>query len=104
MFRRSPALAIAFTAAALAGLAAPAAAAANSYRAEFASPPAAQRIVVRDVVWNCGGDSCAALQTSSRPATDCSALATRAGALRSFSVAGQPLSAEELEKCNARAR
>jgi hypothetical protein len=90
--------------AALAGLAASASAGTNEYRAEPAAPPSAQRLVVRDVVWNCGGGACVAMQTTSRAATDCSALAGHVGALRSFSVAGRPLAAEELEKCNARAR
>jgi hypothetical protein len=91
-------------AAALTGAAAPAFAAANEYRAEPATPPSAQRLVVRDVVWNCGGGACVAMQTTSRAATDCSALAGHVGALRSFAVGGRPLAAEELEKCNARAR
>jgi hypothetical protein len=90
--------------AALAGMAAPASANTNQYRAELAAPAAAQRLVVRDLVWDCAGASCAAVQTTSRPATDCSALAGKLGALRSFTVAGQPLTSEELEKCNAKAR
>lgn len=85
-----------------AGLA-PAAAAANQYRAELSTPASAQRFVVRDLVWSCAGTSCVASQTTSRPATDCSALAEKAGALRSFAVAGQPLPADALEKCNTRA-
>ena len=101
MSLRSASSALVFVAA-LAGTAAPASAA-TQYRAELAAPPSAQRMVVRDVVWNCDGGACVALQTSSRPATDCSALADHAGKLRSFSVAGRALSAEELEKCNARA-
>jgi hypothetical protein len=89
---------------ALAGIGSPAFAATNQYRAELAAPPAAQRLVVRDLVWTCVGGSCAAVQTTSRPATDCSALAGKLGALRSFTVAGQPLTSGELEKCNAKAR
>jgi hypothetical protein len=88
---------------ALAGIGAPAAYA-NQYRAELAAPASDQRLVVRDLVWTCAGSSCAAGQTTSRPATDCSALAGKLGALRSFTVAGQPLTSEELEKCNAKAR
>jgi hypothetical protein len=97
--------ALAFAAvAALAGGAAPASAAANQYRAELAAPATAQRIILRDVVWSCAGDACAAQQTTSRPATDCSALAAHLGKLRSFAVSGQALPADALEKCNARAR
>ena len=90
--------------AALCGLAAPAFANANQYRAELAAPASADHLVVRDLVWSCAGGSCAAIQTTSRPATDCSALAGKVGTLRSFTVAGQPLTSAELEKCNAKAR
>jgi hypothetical protein len=81
----------------------PAFAAANQYRAEL-SKPAAQRFVVRDLVWSCAGASCVATQTTSRAAIDCAALADKVGTVRSFSVAGQTLPADALEKCNARAR
>jgi hypothetical protein len=95
---RSAACALAFAAGA-----APAMAAANQYRAELSVPASAQRFVVRDLLWSCAGTSCVATQTTSRPATDCSALADKAGVLRSFAVAGQPLPADALEKCNAKA-
>ena len=74
------------------------------YRAELVSPASADRLIVRDVVWRCGGGICVAPTGNSRPAVLCAALARQAGALRSFAVEGQPLSGEELEKCNARAR
>ncbi len=83
---------------------APASATGNQYRAELAKPASTGHFVVHDLVWNCEGESCAAIQTTSRPATDCAALADKAGALRSFSVAGQKLASDALEKCNARAR
>jgi hypothetical protein len=94
---------IAFPLVLLAFAAAPAFAGTSQYRAELAKPASAQRFVVRDLVWNCAGDSCVATQTTSRPATDCAALADKVGALRSFAVAGQPLASDALEKCNARA-
>jgi hypothetical protein len=94
---------LAFPLVLLAASAAPASAATNQYRAEL-SKPAAQRFVVRDLVWNCAGIACIAAQTTSRPATDCAALADKVGPLRSFAVAGQPLASDALEKCNARAR
>jgi cob(I)alamin adenosyltransferase len=78
--------------------------AANQYRAELASPVSADRFVVRDLVWSCGAGGCLATQSTSRPATDCEALAGRVGPLKSFSVAGRTLSDAELEKCNAKAR
>jgi hypothetical protein len=83
--------------------AAPASAEGNQYRAELSKPASADRFVVRDLVWSCAGASCAATQATSRPATDCAALADKVGALRSFAVAGQPFASDALEKCNARA-
>ena len=74
------------------------------YRAELVSPASADRLIVRDVVWRCGGGICVAPTGNSRPAVLCAALARQAGALRSFAVEGRALSGEELEKCNARAR
>ena len=74
------------------------------YRAEPAAPPAAGRIIAKDVVWKCGAAGCVAPQGHSRPAVDCSALVREVGTLRSFTVGGQPLDAAALGKCNARAR
>ena len=74
------------------------------YRAELVSPASADRLIVRDVVWRCGGGICVAPTGNSRPVVLCAALARQAGALRSFAVEGRALSGEELQKCNARAR
>lgn len=80
------------------------AAPAGQYRAEPASPPAASRLIVKDIVWRCGAGGCVAPRSNSRPAIDCSALAHEIGTLRSFTVEGQALEPAALEKCNARAR
>ncbi len=82
----------------------PAVAASPHFRAEPATPPAAERLVVRDIVWKCGANGCVAGKSNSRPAIECAALVREVGPLRSFSVAGQTLDAPSLEKCNARAR
>ena len=74
------------------------------YRAEPASPAAASRLIVKEIVWKCGPGGCIAPQGNSRPAIDCPALVREVGALRSFTVGGQPLDAAALGKCNARAR
>ena len=84
--------------------AAPALAAGAYYQAELATPPAAERLVVREIVWKCGPGGCIAGKSNSLAKTDCAALAREAGPVRSFTVAGRPLSAAELEKCDARAR
>ncbi|HEX8261981.1 MAG TPA: hypothetical protein VF547_03810 [Allosphingosinicella sp.] len=80
------------------------AAPAGQYRAEPAKPPAAARLIVKDIVWRCGASGCVAPRSNSRPAIDCSALAHEIGTLRSFTVEGQALDPAALEKCNARAR
>ncbi|HYI39695.1 MAG TPA: hypothetical protein VE053_05175 [Allosphingosinicella sp.] len=74
------------------------------YRAEPSAPPSAARLIVKEIVWKCGSGGCVAPQGNSRPAIDCPALAREVGALRSFTVGGQPLDAAALGKCNARAR
>jgi hypothetical protein len=85
--------------------AAPAYAAAPHYAAELAqAAPAAERMVVHDIVWRCGAGGCVAGRSSSRPLTDCMALARQAGVLKSFAVEGAALPPEQLEKCNAAAR
>jgi hypothetical protein len=82
----------------------PALANGTHYRAQPASPPAAERLVVRDLIWKCGPAGCVAGKGTSRPAIECAALVRQVGALRSFSAGGEPLPPEQLEKCNARAR
>ncbi|HEX2764711.1 MAG TPA: hypothetical protein VHM92_12825 [Allosphingosinicella sp.] len=74
------------------------------YQAQPAAAPAAETLIVRDLVWKCGAGGCVSGASNSRPAVDCSALVRKVGALRSFAVKGEPLAPEALEKCNARAR
>jgi hypothetical protein len=82
----------------------PAFAAAPHYKAEPAAPPAAEKLIVRETVWNCGPAACVARQGNSRPAVECGALARQLGTLRSFAAGGRTFAPEALEKCNARAR
>jgi hypothetical protein len=91
------------SAASLVGAAVPAAAGVY-YRAEPAAQPSSDRLVVRDLVWKCGVGGCVSGKSHSRAAVDCAALVRAIGAVRSFSVEGQALPADQLEKCNARAR
>ncbi|TMJ16076.1 MAG: hypothetical protein E6G94_05195 [Alphaproteobacteria bacterium] len=85
--------------------AAPAAAAGPAhYRAIPASAPASARLIAHGLIWNCTGGVCVAPKSDSRPAIDCSALVREVGALKSFAVQGRDLEAQDLEKCNARAR
>ncbi len=98
-------LALLFTLVAFGTTAGPAVAATSGgYTAEVAAAPGADRLVIRDVMWRCEGSSCAGVRGNSRPAIDCAALARKVGRITSFVVAGRPIGADELEKCNARAR
>ena len=80
------------------------AAASSHYHAKPAVAPASAKFVLRDIVWRCGDAGCSAGESNSRPAIVCAVLARDVGTLLSFSVAGRAMSAQELEKCNARAR
>jgi hypothetical protein len=73
------------------------------YTAQTQQPMAKNAVIVADgISWQCQGDSCRAANEVKTPAPQtCRALALQVGALRSFSVAGQALSAGELAQCNA---
>ncbi len=81
--------------------AAPAAAA--TYSAQL-SAPATQRIIARDIVWNCGPAACQGASEDSRPAVLCQSLAKRAGRVESFIVDGRAFAAADLDRCNAVAK
>ena len=84
------------------GLAA-APAAAATYSATLAAP-VNQRIIARDISWNCGAAACQGATEESRPAVLCQSLAKRAGRVETFLVDGRAFSPAELEKCNASAK
>ena len=76
---------------------------AANYSAKPAAPAAQQRIIARDIVWNCGPAACQGATAESRPLVLCQGLAKRAGRLESFTVDGRPLVAADLDRCNASA-
>ena len=78
--------------------------AAPQFAAQPNTAPAAAKFVVKDTLWSCGEAGCAASASNSRPAVVCASLAKEVGPLASFSVKGEALSADELSKCNARAK
>lgn len=86
-------------AAATFGFTAPAEAAAH-YRAEPQVAPMTDRMVVREVVWKRSGAGFEAGKVNSRPTVVCASFAKAAGTLRSFSIAGVPVSEEALARCN----
>lgn len=64
---------------------------------------AADKVVVRDVLWKCEGAACVASKATSRPEVVCATAARKIGKLTAFSANGQDFTAEQLEKCNAKA-
>ena len=78
-------------------------AAASTYSATLASP-SDQRIVGRDIVWNCGAGTCQGATDESRPAVICQNLARTAGKVGSFLADGRAFSPAELDKCNTAAK
>jgi hypothetical protein len=86
---------------ALAGIAAPAAAA--NYSAKLAAPTG-ERFIARDIVWACGAEACQGATEESRPVVLCESLARHAGRVDSFLVDGRALSGAELGQCNAAAK
>jgi hypothetical protein len=92
-------IAIAATAVALA--ASPTAAA--TYSAKLIAP-FTQRIIARDITWNCGPAACQGATEESRPVVLCQSLAKRAGRVESFIVDGRAFGSADLDRCNAVAR
>jgi hypothetical protein len=82
------------------GLAAPVAAATYSARPVV---PTTERIIARDIVWNCGPAACLGSTEDSRPAVLCQSLAKKAGRIESFAVDGRAFAPAELDRCNAAA-
>ena len=78
-------------------------AAAATYSAQL-STPATQRIIARDIVWNCGPTACQGSSEESRPAVLCQSLAKKAGRIESFIVNGRAFAAAELDRCNVSAK
>jgi hypothetical protein len=76
----------------------------SHYHAQPVVSPSATKIVLRDTLWKCSDAGCIGTRSSSRPAIVCAVLVREVGRLSSFAEQGRALSAEELEKCNARAK
>jgi len=74
--------------------------AAASYTAKLAAPTT-QRIIARDITWQCGADACQGTTAESRPVVLCESLAKRAGKVDTFLVDGRAFSEAELATCNA---
>jgi hypothetical protein len=84
---------------------APAFAAAPMYKLVPATAVAATKsVVVGETLWRCGPTGCVAAQSNSRPAVVCAQAARKVGKIESFTVGGAAFSADELAKCNEKAK
>jgi hypothetical protein len=61
-------------------------------------------VVVNETLWRCTTDGCVAAQSTSRPSIVCAQAARKVGKLESFTANGTAFSAEELAKCNEKAK
>lgn len=82
----------------------PAYAQAPVVRAVTVAQLAPKTLVAGETLWNCGTDGCTTRALTSRPAVACAQVTKQVGAVSSFSVGGAALSADELAKCNAKAK
>ncbi len=83
----------------------PAFAAAPMYKLVPATAVAkAKSVVVGETLWRCGPTGCVAAETGSRPAVVCAQAARKVGKIESFTANGAAFSADELAKCNEKAK
>ena len=73
------------------------------YAATPVAKPSKTSFLTRETQWKWADGAYVAKKSPERDIVLCSMVAQRAGKLASFSVAGTPVAAEVLEKCNARA-
>jgi hypothetical protein len=78
-------------------------AAASTYSATLTTPTN-ERIIARDIVWNCGSGTCQGATDESRPAVICQSLARHSGKVTGFLADGRAFTPAELDKCNAAAK
>ncbi len=83
----------------------PAFAAAPMYKLIPATAVASVKsVVVGETLWRCGPTGCVAGQSNSRPAVVCAQAARKVGKIESFTANGAAFTAEELAKCNEKAK
>ena len=76
----------------------------GGYSAKLAAPVAAARQeVLGSALWKCAGDACRAPGDTSSPAASCARVVKTFGKVASFASSKGELSAEQLDKCNAKA-
>ncbi len=83
----------------------PAFAAAPMYKlVPTAAVASAKSVVVGETLWRCSPTGCVAGESGSRPAVVCAQAARKVGKIESFTANGTAFSAEELAKCNEKAK
>jgi hypothetical protein len=61
-------------------------------------------VIVNDTLWQRSGEGYVAVNPTNRPAIACAQAARTVGKVSAFSANGKDFSAEELAKCNAKAK
>jgi uncharacterized membrane protein len=74
------------------------------YAATPVAAPAKTMLITNGTVWKWTDTAFTANKAPQREGIVCEMIAQRAGKLSAFAVAGQPLDADALAKCNARAK
>ena len=92
------------TAAALALPFAAAAQPSRGYSAVPATAPTIAAMMTRSTPWKCAGDRCITNRTEGSPLTMCQLAAKELGTLTAFTANGTAFPAEQLAKCNTRAK
>jgi hypothetical protein len=64
----------------------------------------ANTLIVNETVWKASGESYVARNSTSRPAIACAQAARKIGKVAAFTANGKEFSADELAKCNEKAR
>lgn len=83
----------------------PAVAQAPAYRAVPSTPAkSVQNVVIGETLWKCAPDGCTTVASTSRPAILCAQTVKKVGKLDSFTANGAAFGADELAKCNAKAK
>jgi hypothetical protein len=98
----APTLALAITT--LFGATTAGAAATDTYVAVPTAPSAKASFITRSTVWRAREGGFVAGQAPERPAVLCELVAREVGTLSSFTVGGTAYDAEQLAKCNAKAK
>ena len=97
--------ALGFTAALFGATVSPALAGSPAYRlVPVAAVAAANTVVVNETLWKASGNGYVATNVTSRPSIVCAQAARKVGKLASFNANGADFSAEDLAKCNEKAK